>query len=70
MRRRERGQSNLLLNHSSEDLDAPLGSKPGALPIFNLSASATTRVRNTARVVRLMVFLIAIVIKTTMNGFS
>ncbi|KAL4326001.1 hypothetical protein GQ457_11G009450 [Hibiscus cannabinus] len=45
MRRREREQSNLLLNHSSEDFDAPLGSKPGASPIFNLSASTTTPAR-------------------------
>ncbi|KAK8531765.1 hypothetical protein V6N12_053228 [Hibiscus sabdariffa] len=45
MRRREREQSNLLLNHSSEDFDAPLGSKPVASPIFNLSASTTTPAR-------------------------
>ncbi|KAK8546118.1 hypothetical protein V6N13_067352 [Hibiscus sabdariffa] len=47
MRRREREQSILLLNHSSGDFDAPLGSKSGASPIFNLSASTTTPVRNT-----------------------
>ncbi|KAK8994428.1 hypothetical protein V6N11_045520 [Hibiscus sabdariffa] len=47
MRRREREQSNLLLNHPSGDFDAPLGSKPGASLIFNLSASTTTPVRNT-----------------------
>ncbi|XP_039027849.1 flocculation protein FLO11-like [Hibiscus syriacus] len=47
MRRREREQSNLLLNHSSEYLDSPLGSKPGASPVFNLLSSTTTPVRNT-----------------------
>ncbi|XWS07652.1 hypothetical protein CRYUN_Cryun41cG0007800 [Craigia yunnanensis] len=48
MRKREKEQSNLLLNHSSEDFDAPLGSKPGTLPIFNLSASTNTPARKTA----------------------
>ncbi|XWS65862.1 hypothetical protein CRYUN_Cryun05aG0150300 [Craigia yunnanensis] len=47
MRKREKEQSNLLLNHSSEDFDAPLGSKPGTSPIFNLSASKTTPARKT-----------------------
>ncbi|GMI87259.1 Basic Proline-rich Protein 1 [Hibiscus trionum] len=41
MRRREKEQSTLL-NHSSEDFDAPLGSKPGTSPIFNLSAPTNT----------------------------
>ncbi|XP_022746536.1 mucin-5AC-like [Durio zibethinus] len=45
MRKREKEQSNLLFNHSSEDFDAPLGSKHGASPIFNLSASTTTPAR-------------------------
>ncbi|KAE8686646.1 clathrin light chain 2-like [Hibiscus syriacus] len=47
MRRREREQSSLLLNHSPEDFDSPLGSKSGASPIFDLLASTTTPVRNT-----------------------
>ncbi|EOY17833.1 Uncharacterized protein TCM_042539 [Theobroma cacao] len=47
MRKREKEQSNLLLNHSSEDFDAPLGSKPGTSPIFNLSASTATPARKT-----------------------
>ncbi|XWS74817.1 hypothetical protein CRYUN_Cryun01aG0030300 [Craigia yunnanensis] len=46
MRKREKEQSNLL-NHSSEDFDVPLGSKPGTSPIFNLSASTTTPARKT-----------------------
>ncbi|KAK8553003.1 hypothetical protein V6N13_055780 [Hibiscus sabdariffa] len=46
MRRREKEQS-ALLNHSSEDFDAPLGSKPGTSPIFNLSAPTTTVARKT-----------------------
>ncbi|KAK8638756.1 hypothetical protein V6N13_137167 [Hibiscus sabdariffa] len=45
MRRREREQSNLLLNHSSEDFDVHLVSNPVASPIFNLSASTTTPAR-------------------------
>ncbi|XP_022743015.1 nascent polypeptide-associated complex subunit alpha, muscle-specific form-like [Durio zibethinus] len=47
MRKREKEQSNLLLNHSSEDFDAALGSKPGTSPILNLSASTTTPARKT-----------------------
>ncbi|XVE69397.1 hypothetical protein DITRI_Ditri09bG0149200 [Diplodiscus trichospermus] len=45
MRKREKEQSNLLFNHASEDFDAPLGSKHGTSPIFNLSASTTTPAR-------------------------
>ncbi|GKU92100.1 hypothetical protein SLEP1_g5874 [Rubroshorea leprosula] len=41
MRKREKEQSNLFLNNS-EDFDAPLGSKPGTSPIFNISSSTTT----------------------------
>ncbi|TYI30215.1 hypothetical protein E1A91_A05G357800v1 [Gossypium mustelinum] len=48
MRKREKEQSDLLLNHSYEDFDAPLGSKPGTSPIFNLSASTTTPPRKAA----------------------
>ncbi|XP_039061470.1 mucin-17-like isoform X2 [Hibiscus syriacus] len=48
MRKREKEQSHLLLNHSSEDFDAPLGSRPGTSPIFNLSASTETPVRKAA----------------------
>ncbi|KAL4376843.1 hypothetical protein GQ457_02G022240 [Hibiscus cannabinus] len=47
MRKREKEQNRLLLNHSSEDFDAPLGSKPGTSPIFNLSGSTATPVRKT-----------------------
>ncbi|KAE8695596.1 clathrin light chain 2-like [Hibiscus syriacus] len=46
MRRREKEQSTLL-NHPSEDFDAPSGSKPGTSPIFNLSALTTTAGRKT-----------------------
>ncbi|KAL9421663.1 hypothetical protein AB3S75_034021 [Citrus x aurantiifolia] len=43
MRKREKEQGNLLLN-SSEEFDAPLGSRPGTSPIFNISSSnAATR---------------------------
>ncbi|MFQ6647924.1 hypothetical protein Gotur_021909 [Gossypium turneri] len=48
MRKREKEQSDLLLNHSYEDFDAPLGSKPGTSPIFNLSASTATPPRKAA----------------------
>ncbi|GMI69731.1 Basic Proline-rich Protein 1 [Hibiscus trionum] len=47
MRKREKEQNRLLLNHSSEDFDAPLGSKHGTSPIFNLSPSTATPVRKT-----------------------
>ncbi|XVF24100.1 hypothetical protein REPUB_Repub13aG0098300 [Reevesia pubescens] len=50
MRKREKQQSNLLLHNSSEDFEAPLGSRPGTLPIFNLSASTTTPARKTSGV--------------------
>ncbi|KAL9418572.1 hypothetical protein AB3S75_036516 [Citrus x aurantiifolia] len=43
MRKREKEQGNLLLNNS-EEFDAPLGSRPGTSPIFNISSSnAATR---------------------------
>lgn len=48
MRKREKEQSDLLLNHSYEDFDAPLGSKPGTSSIFNLSASTATPPRKAA----------------------
>ncbi|KAH7548360.1 hypothetical protein JRO89_XS14G0108200 [Xanthoceras sorbifolium] len=48
MRKLEKEQNNLLLlNNSTEDFDAPLGSKPGTSPIFNISTSATTPARKT-----------------------
>ncbi|GLT92980.1 hypothetical protein SLE2022_107890 [Rubroshorea leprosula] len=40
MRKREKEQNNLLFNNS-EEFDAPLGSKPGTSPIFNISSSTT-----------------------------
>ncbi|KAJ4844554.1 hypothetical protein Tsubulata_035223 [Turnera subulata] len=41
MKKREKEQHiNLLLNNSEEEFDAPLGSKPGTSPIFNISSSA------------------------------
>ncbi|XP_052295579.1 uncharacterized protein LOC102609893 isoform X3 [Citrus sinensis] len=44
MRKREKEQGNLLLNNSEEEFDAPLGSRPGTSPIFNISSSnAATR---------------------------
>ncbi|GLT31458.1 hypothetical protein SLA2020_061920 [Shorea laevis] len=45
MRKREKEQSNIFLNNS-EDFDAPLGSKPGTSPVFNISSS-TTNTRKT-----------------------
>ncbi|KAH9767045.1 hypothetical protein KPL71_011143 [Citrus sinensis] len=43
MRKREKEQGILLLNNS-EEFDAPLGSRPGTSPIFNISSSnAATR---------------------------
>ncbi|GMI86255.1 Basic Proline-rich Protein 1 [Hibiscus trionum] len=47
MRKREKEQSHLL-NHTSEDFDAPLGSKPGTSPMFNLSAPTASPVKKTA----------------------
>ncbi|XP_031253701.1 mucin-5AC [Pistacia vera] len=41
MRKREKEQSNLFLNNSEEEFEAPLGSKPGTSPIFNISSSNT-----------------------------
>ncbi|XP_062154821.1 uncharacterized protein LOC133862916 [Alnus glutinosa] len=38
MRKREKERNDLLLNNS-EELDAPLGSKPGTSPIFNISST-------------------------------
>ncbi|KAE7996623.1 hypothetical protein FH972_001331 [Carpinus fangiana] len=38
MRKREKERNDLFLNNS-EELDAPLGSKPGTSPIFNISSS-------------------------------
>ncbi|PKI39570.1 hypothetical protein CRG98_040040 [Punica granatum] len=42
MRKREKERSDLLLNNAAE-FDAPLGSKPGTSPIFNLAPSAAPR---------------------------
>ncbi|KAF2296256.1 hypothetical protein GH714_037113 [Hevea brasiliensis] len=38
MKKREKEQNNLLLNNN-EEFDAPLGSKPGTSPIFNISST-------------------------------
>ncbi|CAI0415979.1 unnamed protein product [Linum tenue] len=44
MRKREREQnSNLLLLNEAGDFDAPLGSKPGTSPIFNIPSSTPAR---------------------------
>ncbi|KAJ8769446.1 hypothetical protein K2173_002936 [Erythroxylum novogranatense] len=42
MKKREKEQSNLLLNNA-EELDGPLGSKPGTSPIFTVSSSTPVR---------------------------
>ncbi|OVA02672.1 hypothetical protein BVC80_9093g13 [Macleaya cordata] len=42
MRRREKERSNLLLQNS-DDLDAPLGSKPGSSPIYKMVSSTPPR---------------------------
>ncbi|TXG50137.1 hypothetical protein EZV62_026012 [Acer yangbiense] len=49
MRKLEKEQTNLLLlnNNTDEDFEAPLGSKPGTSPIFNISTSAATPARKT-----------------------
>ncbi|XP_057980893.1 uncharacterized protein LOC131166395 [Malania oleifera] len=39
MRRREKERNSLLL-HNSEELDAPVGSKPGTSPIYNIASAA------------------------------
>ncbi|RWR78784.1 nascent polypeptide-associated complex subunit alpha, muscle-specific form-like protein isoform X1 [Cinnamomum micranthum f. kanehirae] len=39
MRKREKERNNLLLLHSSDDFDPPLGSKPGGSPIFKIVSS-------------------------------
>uniref|UniRef100_A0A2N9FYF3 Uncharacterized protein n=1 Tax=Fagus sylvatica TaxID=28930 RepID=A0A2N9FYF3_FAGSY len=46
MKKREKERNELLLN-SSEDFDAPLGSKPGTSPIFNISSSTPAPARKT-----------------------
>ncbi|XP_010067518.2 zonadhesin [Eucalyptus grandis] len=42
MRKREKERNDLLLNNA-EEFDAPLGSKPGTSPIFNIAPSAAPR---------------------------
>ncbi|XP_021904175.1 mucin-5B [Carica papaya] len=42
MRKREKEHSNLLFNNS-EELESPLGSKPGTSPIFNIASSTPAR---------------------------
>ncbi|XAR71937.1 hypothetical protein NMG60_11018398 [Bertholletia excelsa] len=42
MRKREKERNNLLLQ-KSEDFEAPLGSKPGTSPLFNVASSAPAR---------------------------
>ncbi|XP_058109149.1 uncharacterized protein LOC131252558 [Magnolia sinica] len=39
MRKREKERNSLLLLHTSEDFDPPLGSKPGGSPIFKIVSS-------------------------------
>ncbi|XP_008233740.1 PREDICTED: translation initiation factor IF-2 [Prunus mume] len=46
MKKREKERNDLLLN-SSEEFDAPLGSKPGTSPIFNISSSTPAPLRKT-----------------------
>ncbi|CAB4270920.1 unnamed protein product [Prunus armeniaca] len=46
MKKREKERNDLLLN-SSEEFDAPLGSKPGTSPIFNISSSTPAPPRKT-----------------------
>ncbi|KAI4306813.1 hypothetical protein L6164_030058 [Bauhinia variegata] len=46
MKKREKERNDLLL-HSSEEFEAPLGSKPGTSPIFNLSTSTPAPARKT-----------------------
>ncbi|KAI4306451.1 hypothetical protein L6164_029726 [Bauhinia variegata] len=46
MKKREKERNDLLLN-SSEEFEAPLGSKPGTSPIFNLSSSTPASARKT-----------------------
>ncbi|EEF35528.1 endochitinase A [Ricinus communis] len=43
MKKREKEQQNhlLLFNNTEDDFDAPLGSKPGTSPIFNISSTTT-----------------------------
>ncbi|KAF3433460.1 hypothetical protein FNV43_RR24562 [Rhamnella rubrinervis] len=46
MKKREKERNDLLLNNS-EEFDAPLGSKPGSSPIFNISSSTPAPPRKT-----------------------
>ncbi|CAN6565415.1 unnamed protein product [Malus baccata var. baccata] len=46
MKKREKERNDLLLN-SSEEFDAPLGTKPGTSPIFNISSSTPAPPRKT-----------------------
>ncbi|XP_010910088.1 uncharacterized protein [Elaeis guineensis] len=43
MRKREKERNDLLLLHNSEELDPPIGSKPGSAPIFKIVPSAPAR---------------------------
>ncbi|CAN0838022.1 hypothetical protein LINGRAHAP2_LOCUS1964 [Linum grandiflorum] len=43
MRKREKEHNNLLMLNETGDFDAPLGSKPGTSPIFNISSSIPAR---------------------------
>ncbi|KAF6147065.1 hypothetical protein GIB67_036784 [Kingdonia uniflora] len=43
MRKREKERDNMLSLQSSEEFDAPLETKPGSFPIFNIVQSTTTR---------------------------
>ncbi|KAJ6350352.1 hypothetical protein OIU78_006504 [Salix suchowensis] len=43
MKKREKEQNNLLLFNSTEDFEAPFGSRHGNSPIFNISSSTPAR---------------------------
>ncbi|KAI5670509.1 hypothetical protein M9H77_10873 [Catharanthus roseus] len=48
MRKREKERNNLLLLQNTEEFDAPLGSRTGSSPIFNISSNTPAPVRKTA----------------------
>ncbi|XP_022890949.1 mucin-5AC-like isoform X2 [Olea europaea var. sylvestris] len=47
MRKREKERNNLLLLYNSDEFDAPLGSKIGSTPIFNITAGTPAPLRKT-----------------------
>ncbi|KAL3523963.1 hypothetical protein ACH5RR_016797 [Cinchona calisaya] len=48
MRKREKERNNLLLLHNSDEFDAPLGTRSGSSPIFNIASTTPAPVRKTA----------------------